>query len=209
MNRAVSTLSLLVSISLAAWLAASTPELLAPKGDDRKPFSAPSDFELPKNLEVVPADYRDSWVRLTGFEFSGLHWNHFVVIYVNQAAKIYQENYLEYVSTYVEDDWGFDEEEVEAEFKSYPVDTIFLKEHFTSMDGKPSQRSFLTLMEKMPPGYDPEYGDWRYIWIDGGNGKILQDGNSQNPALRKSCIECHANMKDRDYVFASASRLSN
>lgn len=192
---------------VAFFLYGNTPEELAPRGDDLKPFDTPSEFQTPDTIPGLPADYRDHWARLTGFEFSGLHWNHFVVVYVNKGAKIYNDNYFEYVNTFLEDDWGAEEsEEEEVSFRTYEQGTIFLKEHYTSVGGKPTDTSFVTLMEKMEPGYDSGFGDWRYVWIDGRSGTILQDGNSNNESLYKSCIECHANMAERDYVFATASR---
>lgn len=196
---------------IAVWLYGNTPKELAPEGDSVKPFATPSEFKVPDSFANLPADYRDQWTRLTGFEFSGLHWNHFVVVYVNKGAKIYNENYFEYVNTFVEDDWGFEEEAEKklGEFRAYEEGTLFLKEHYTSVGGKPTDTSFVTLMEKRAPGYDPDFGDWRYVWIDGVTGTVMQDGNSENQALYKSCIECHANMADRDYIFATASRAGN
>ncbi|MDQ8182821.1 cytochrome P460 family protein [Pelagicoccus sp. SDUM812005] len=210
MSKGKLTLFALPIASFSIWLWGGTPEELAPKGDQQVPFTTPSDFVLPASIEGIPLDYRDSWARITGFEFSGLHWNHFVVVYVNKGADIYNENYFEYVNTFVEDDWGAEESEDEdAEFKAYEQGTIFLKEHYTANGGKPTDTSFVTLMEKKEPGYDPEFGDWRYVWIDGRSGEILQDGNSKNEVLNKSCIECHANMADRDFVFATASRAGH
>lgn len=203
-------IGLIGMIPLAAALVGDTPDELAPPSDNIIPFADANEFKAPKSVTPVDQGYRNTWQRLSGFEYSGLHWNHFVVVYVNKEADVYNSNYIEYSNHFAQDDWGFDEEETSGpEFKKYSEKTIFLKEHFTSVDGKPSETSFITTMEKMPAGYDSDFGDWRYVWADGATGQVLQEGNSRNPTLRKSCIDCHANMAERDYIFATVSIIGN
>lgn len=193
-----------------ACLVGDTPDKLAPPSDNVMPFADANEFKAPKSLTPVDQGYRNAWHRLSGFEFSGLHWNHFVVVYVNKEANVYNSNFIEYANHFTQDDWGFDEEESSGPtFQKYSEKTIFLKEHFTSVNGKPSETSFITTMEKMAAGYDPDFGDWRYVWADGTTGQVLQEGNSSNPILRKSCIDCHANMAERDYIFATVSMVEH
>ena len=80
--------------------------------------------------------------------------------------------------------------------------TIFLKENYTSGEGKPHQPSSLTFMIKREPGYDPEGGDWQYIQSDV-KGAVAVDGRMKDDGLYKLCGECHENMAERDYVFST------
>lgn len=53
----------------------------------------------------------------------------------------------------------------------------------------------LTVMAKMPPGYDPAHGDWAY-------GVYGPDGASAMKRGRLSmCIECHTDAAPRDHLF--------
>jgi len=49
-------------------------------------------------------------------------------------------------------------------------------------------------MEKRPPGYDAEHGDWRYVVV-GTAGDIVMDGPVE------SCAGCHGDAP-RDHLFA-------
>ncbi len=175
--------------------------------DNVVPFQNAYEFKIAEELKEEVGLYRKNWTRLTGYEFSGLHWNQFIAIFVNKDPEIYTYNYSQYVKHYLEDDWDdnddFSNEEIEPEFIEYKEGTIFLKEHFQSSNGKPASGTVITLMKKMKQGYDPEYGNWKYYWIDGVSGNIIQEGKSDNYTLYKSCIECHENMKERDFVFST------
>lgn len=73
-----------------------------------------------------------------------------------------------------------------------PVGARLIKEHFERADGdtKPGP---IMMMEKMPPGFDPEHGDWRYVVIDS-TGVQVEDGHVE------SCAGCHGDAP-RDHVF--------
>ncbi len=144
--------------------------------------------------------YKNDWSQLTGYEFSGLHWNQFIVIYAKLGESIYKHNYKEFIKHYLNDDF---DEDSGPDFKKYPIGSLFLKEHFNAKDDKREEGTILTLMEKLPEGYDDEYGNWKYIWVNSQSGAIIAEGNSSNELLYSSCIECHSNMSDRDYVFAT------
>lgn len=174
------------------------------------PFTSKGDFTLPAELENQFGDYRKNWSRLTGYEFSGLHWNNFIVIYINQEPDVYTYNYQEFAKHYTDegdDDWDDEEDDDEVNFKEYSVGTAFLKEHFVSKDGRPAEGSLMTAMIKREKGYDPNFGDWQYYWVTA-TGHIIMKGKSDNKSLFSSCIECHSNMADRDYVFSTFSRFS-
>ncbi|MEM9025927.1 MAG: cytochrome P460 family protein [Verrucomicrobiota bacterium] len=197
----------ILSIAILAFGALASSEFLADLPQKPREEGAVWEgpmFDLPPELHKEFGPYRKNWERLTEFEFSGLHWKQFVVIFANRESDEYLYNYSQYVEQYLDDGW---EEPIERrDFKNYSQGTIFLKEHFTPENGKPLTPSFITAMKKMKPGYDPKYGDWKYYWL-GGGGSVIEIGNSSNKNLMTSCIECHANMADRDYVFATFSKI--
>lgn len=172
------------------------------------PFSSKGDFKVVGEYAEIIAGYRSKWTRLTGFEFSGLHWGHFIVIYVDRNPETYLYNYTEYEKHYWDDEFDeFEESEDGPGFREYEVGTVFLKEHFVSENGKPGKSSFLALMTKEEPGYDDAFGNWKYAWLDGSNGSAIAIGNSSNETLMGNCIECHTNMADRDYIFSTHSAV--
>jgi hypothetical protein len=54
----------------------------------------------------------------------------------------------------------------------------------------------LTVMVKMPPGYDPENGDWWYANTDPVGTQIYLQGRLQG------CIPCHKQAAETDYLFS-------
>ena len=165
-------------------------------------------FELPKADSDLYKNYRKNWSRLTGFEYSGLHWKQFVAIFANKGADIYRENYLAYLALYRDDDDDEDEDEEDSEdesidsFREYEIGTIFLKENYQADKGKPGKPSSLTMMIKRPAGFDPNGGNWEYLQTDVKGGVIMQ-GDSNNQLIQSSCSNCHANMAERDYIFST------
>jgi hypothetical protein len=154
-------------------------------------------------------DYRKNWERVTNLEFSGLHWKQGVVVYMNQADKVYLNNYITYLKQYYLDDEDDDDEgeenkneKTELAFKTYPEGTIILKENYTMEKGLPIKALTLTIMVKQAKGYDTNAGDWEYIQYDAKGNKILQ-GSSNNSLAKSNCINCHINMQERDYVFGT------
>ena len=163
-----------------------------------------SEWAIPdKYKDLVPDDYRSTYHRLTGYDFSGLHWKQYIMIFMNKNPDVYVNNYLEYVRLYLEFDEDEDDfEDEEKQFEEYEIGTILLKEHFSNNDGKPGSPLTNTLMIKREKGYDPEGGDWHYVQFDT-TGKIIMEGNSQRSKIKSNCSECHSNMAERDYVFTT------
>ena len=58
----------------------------------------------------------------------------------------------------------------------------------------------LTVMAKMPPGYDPENGDWYYAIFDAA-GKSATLGGKLAP-----CTGCHIHARPRDFLFGVAAK---
>lgn len=86
-----------------------------------------SDFTIPKEYSKIINDYPKNWHRLSGYEYSALHWEQFVVVYINNKTDTYLNNHYEFMRIYEED---LDPEEDEINYKKYVVGTIILKESF-------------------------------------------------------------------------------
>ncbi len=165
-------------------------------------------FKISEDLPELQ-NYRQNFTRLTGFEYSGLHWNQFISIYVNQSSEIYINNYFKYLKEY---HYEFDDEFVDdmkkinqsmpTDFKKYPVGTVFIKENYTSQEGSPTKAENLTIMIKHRPGYDPENGDWEYLLNDL-DGQIIMRGKMSAPEINSNCANCHNNIRDRDFIFST------
>ena len=229
---------------------------------DQELIYGPTPWTLPEEYRrFLNSDYRRAFFRMTGIEYSGLHWKQFVMVYMNIRPEIYVKNYYEYVRLYYsdsDDDWGgnegtedddkdgghevWDNEEEDwddidynddqdddwddtegdddkgwnetkadmsgedsiPKFELFLPGTILLKEHYKNEDGQPGAPETITLMIKREEGYDPNAGDWEYSQFDT-NGKILMEGRSRRAKIYQSCVECHANIKERDYVFTTYS----
>ncbi len=65
----------------------------------------------------------------------------------------------------------------------YPVCAKVVKPIYYDASGERVRK--LTIMVKMPPGYDPENGDWWYASSDAADAKLGAQGK------RHDCIICH------------------
>jgi len=171
----------------------------------------PSPFKIPKNLNDLIKDYRKRWKRMTSFEFSGLHWNQGIVVYINTNEDVYLHNHKNYLKSLDEDEEDEDEDEEDEDeededtsfsFLNYPPGTILLKENYLMEKGIPKKPVTVTMMIKHDINYDPERGNWEYIQFDT-NGIILARGNSKDETVQKQCASCHWNIASRDYAFAT------
>lgn len=167
-------------------------EIPAEKPFEENPFSTPSQYTEDW------ANYRTKWSRITGFELSGLHWQQFVIVYLNKGREIYKKNYAEYVRFYVEEE----DDDDDAHFENYAVGTTFIKENYRAQGGQVGQPLTVTAMIKREPGFDPEHNDWEYIQSSQ-NGKILLQGGFSDPQIQAVCAECHSNIAERDYIFST------
>lgn len=160
------------------------------------PFATPKD----ERLASVIADYRAQWFRMTGLNFSGMHWNQSVMVFLNQDPKTYRHNHFEYLRRFQEDlDEELDADELKP-YRFYQPGTVLVKENFYTLANEPVTPVSLTIMIKHDPGYDPENGDWEYIQISAAGDTIVAD-KADNPAVKALCSDCHRNMADRDYLF--------
>lgn len=74
----------------------------------------------------------------------------------------------------------------------YPEGTIILKQKF--LDAEAKQTEFYTGMRKREKGYNPEVGDWEFFTLDRTCTKVTARGKID------SCMDCHANWKETDFV---------
>jgi len=77
-----------------------------------------------------------------------------------------------------------------------PVGSIVVKPLYP--DQERSETAKLTIMLKMEKGYDSENGDWWYGVYD----ETGMEGWYQGKI--KSCIKCHAQAKETDYMFSES-----
>lgn len=61
----------------------------------------------------------------------------------------------------------------------------------------------LYMLEKMPPGFDPETGDWRYTMI-GPDGQIVGQTGGRADAWMGHCKVCHVIARDQDFLLFPA-----
>ncbi|MGK0290218.1 MAG: hypothetical protein ACI86H_001673 [bacterium] len=168
--------------------------------------SKPSTFKIPKKFSPLLKNYRKNWIRLTGLEKSGLHWNQGVVIYINKNYKTFVNNYIGYLKSLeglddeeCEED---DEEECDSPFLMYAKGTVILKENYLLNKGVPVKALTATVMIKHKKSYDLKLGGWQFLQFDQ-KGTILVNGKSTNTTVAKACSDCHKNMNSRDYVFST------
>ncbi len=145
-------------------------------------------------LELYAGIAKGEWAETSGPEFSPTHWDYYFRNFINQDVEVFKENYNKVAEEMELRELG---EDIDVEYIEYKPGTIIAKEHMDEEYDKKSQMG--TLMIKERPGYDTDAGDWRYVEIR--SGKIILDGNSQNHKVFKRCVDCHANVKNRNYIY--------
>lgn len=77
----------------------------------------------------------------------------------------------------------------------YPECAQIVKSHYFDVEG--TQIDSLTVMVKMPSGYDTENGDWWYGMYDKSGTIAKKQGR-----LFSACISCHRGAAKTDYLFS-------
>lgn len=83
-----------------------------------------------------------------------------------------------------------------ASGESFPACAKIVKTHLDNADTK--DISAVTVMVKMPTGYDPEHNDWWWGMYDKTGQVAEMSGKVQ------VCIACHQPVADADFVFSKA-----
>jgi hypothetical protein len=124
-------------------------------------------------------DYR-AWHRLnTAPYLSDQHGARFVDIYVNDKA-------VDFFTA--------------SSDEPLPVGAVAIMDSISAVESGGVSRGPLFAMEKMPPGFAPEFGDWRYSMIMPSGKLFGETGGEGNRAVR-FCGECHAQAAGRDHLF--------
>jgi hypothetical protein len=112
------------------------------------------------------------WAGTGGGYRHGPHFKHYIIVRVNPEAM----------------------EQFKAVDGPLPVGTTVVKEkhHSVPAEGAPDEYG---AMIKREPGYDPEHGDWEYLYV------VQKPRKQVTRGRLEKCIECHSHVKDRDYVF--------
>jgi hypothetical protein len=125
-------------------------------------------------------DYR-GWQRLSPFPHaSDEHGMRFVNVYLNQAAAAFA---------------------TASSAAPLPAGAVVAKDSFSVIRSGAVSRGPLFLMEKMPAGFRPEAGDWRYTLIMP-NGWVFGRSKGEGNAAVQFCADCHQKAASRDYLFA-------
>lgn len=74
----------------------------------------------------------------------------------------------------------------------YPEGARIVKAQYAAESGGDAKN--LTVMKKMPAGYDPDNGDW-YYGVLGADGSVMKEGKIE------MCSMCHDQVSEQDYVF--------
>jgi hypothetical protein len=125
------------------------------------------------NDEIMTFEDWKHWTSVTPEPVrSKAHSNNWVGIYVNKLAE----------STYL------------SASSPYQVCAKIVKPIYNDSSGTNIKK--LTIMVKMPPGYDPENADWWYGIYDASGIDMWDEGKLPD------CIVCHKQAAETDYLFS-------
>ncbi|MDA0230334.1 MAG: cytochrome P460 family protein [Proteobacteria bacterium] len=124
-------------------------------------------------------DYR-AWKRLNTTPYiSDQHGSRFVNVYLNDKSSDFFTASAD---------------------QPMPVGSIVIKDSISAVESGGISRGPLFTMEKMPPGFAPRFGDWRYAMIMP-NGKLFGTTGGDGNRAVEFCGECHLQVAERDHLF--------
>ena len=110
---------------------------------------------------------------------SAAHGNHYLNNYGNALASVYGQ--------------------YEAAGR-FPVGAVLFKDSFSVAANRSIILGPMFIMVKMPEGYNPVSGDWKYIQIQP-TGELLGQTNGQGSDKVEYCIACHLAQEKQDHLF--------
>ncbi len=87
-----------------------------------------------------------------------------------------------------------------------PPGAVLAKDSFTVTADGGVFSGPLFLMEKLPPGTAPDWGDWRYVMVMP-DGSIFGDSRGDAPEAVRFCADCHATAGATDGLFFVPERF--
>ena len=138
-----------------------------------QPPPTPTSTPEPECAATMAPDFAGyaSWTRVNPKPVKG--HEKYVNIYVNDLAR---DTYLS------------------ASGKIFPTCAMIVKQHLENVDSK--NITALTVMLKMPAGYDSDHNDWWWGMYDK-DGKVAEMSGKVDV-----CIACHQPAANADYVFS-------
>ena len=110
---------------------------------------------------------------------SASHGNHYLNNYGNPLASVYGQ--------------------YEAAGR-FPVGAVLLKDSFSVAANRSIILGPMFVMVKMPEGYNPVSGDWKYIQIQP-TGELVGQTNGEGSDKVEYCISCHLAQEKQDHLF--------
>jgi len=121
------------------------------------------------------------WTRAnTAPYLSRRHGNHYLNNYVNDIGRA---AYLRY-----------------GPAGRLPVGTVIAKDSFTVTKFHEIVLGPLVIMEKMPAGYSPASGDWKFTMIDA-DGGLFGESDGKGAERVRFCLGCHYAAEAQDYLY--------
>jgi hypothetical protein len=116
---------------------------------------------------AAPSSAREIWAQGGGPKRHGPHFKHWIVVRVNPGAL----------------------EAFKAGDSPVPVGTVVVKEKHTKPRAEEPAAEYGAMI-KREPGYDPQNGDWEYLYVVRRPEKQVARGRLS------SCVECHAHASE-------------
>ena len=129
-----------------------------------------------------------------------LDWQRFSIVpYVSRAhSKRYVSNYANKIAA--------EHYALYEDVDQMPVGSWLAKDSLVVTEEGRVEFGALSLMEKMPPGFNPDTGDWRFSLILP-DGRLFGSTNTVDQVTVKFCAECHQDAgPQQDYMFFMPKR---
>ena len=187
MNKSVSSLIAISSVSFLLGLAALTSYFVS------QPASIAAPLPAPGNAVKEIAGYRD-WFKVNPTPEVMQSRTAFLCAAPTGGNRIYgpdNPHHEKYITVYVNPVGR--PAMMEQAKPSFPEGSVIVKE---KLPDKSSQTpELLTVMIKRGKGFNNESGDWEYMVVDGSGTKVEAQGKLEN------CQGCHQANRQKDYVF--------